>query len=284
MTTAENLQGVRDEVLKSPDVPKSHRWLSATLGLSPSTIYNILKELKMRPYIPRRVQELNGDDPDRRLEFCEIWKGMVKDDPIFPERILWSDEAKFHLSGAVNRHNCVFWREGPIDLTSGNAKSAGINVWCGLYSGGIVGPVFIEDHITAKKYLGILRRHVIPFMENQFEEMLFQQDGAPAHYANIVRNYLNDKLQHAWIGRRGTTEWPPRSPDLTPLDFFFWGVMKDRVYTQTYTELADLKKAIKKEASTLGEDTELLKKVCYSVTPRIQECIEADGGNFEQNR
>ena len=45
----------------------------------------------------------------------------------------------------------------------------------------------------------------------------------------------------------------------------------------------ELKKAIKKEALALAKDTDLLKKVCYSVTDRIHECIEADGGNFEQN-
>ena len=135
----------------------------------------------------------------------------------------------------------MYWREGPIDLTIGKSKSVGINVWCGLYSGGIVGPVFFAGNINGDNYLQILKWHVIRFMEQQFEEMLFQQDGAPAHYANKVRNYLNEKLEHAWIGRRGTTEWPARSPDLTPLDFLFWGVMKDRVYSKRFSNLDDLK-------------------------------------------
>jgi len=33
-----------------------------------------------------------------------------------------------------------------------------------------------------------------------------------------------------WIGRRGAIKWPPRSPDLTPLDYFMWGYLKERVY------------------------------------------------------
>ena len=113
--------------------------------------------------------------------------------------------------------------------------------------------------------------------------MIFQQDRANLHHATKVRNYLNEKLEHAWIGRRGTTEWPARSPDLTPLDFFFWGVMKDRVYSKKFSDLDELKKAIKKEALALAKDTDLLNKVCYSIADRIHECIEADGGNFEQN-
>ncbi|KAJ8883193.1 hypothetical protein PR048_015033 [Dryococelus australis] len=33
-----------------------------------------------------------------------------------------------------------------------------------------------------------------------------------------------------WIERGGPAVWPARSPDLTLLDFFFWGHMKSRVY------------------------------------------------------
>jgi hypothetical protein len=31
---------------------------------------------------------------------------------------------------------------------------------------------------------------------------------------------------------RGPITWQPRSPDLTPLDFFFWGYRKDALYVQ----------------------------------------------------
>ena len=286
ITSAENLALVREEVLKSPDVSKSHRRLSATLGLSSSSIYAILKELKLKPYIPRLCQALNEDDFDRRLEFCETWNGMMLRDPTFPHQILWSDEAKFHLCGAVNRHNCVYWREtAPEDLSLKSAISKGINVWCGLWSGAIIGPVFIEENIDQTAYLKVLNEHVVPFFEDEFEDFIFQQDGAPAHYANSVRNLLNEKLPGKWIGRRGPIKWPARSPDLTPLDFFFfWGVIKDRVYGEKFTEIESLKAAITREVSIVNGDTNLLQRVCSSVTNRIQECIEVNGGHFEKNR
>jgi hypothetical protein len=37
----------------------------------------------------------------------------------------------------------------------------------------------------------------------------------------------------AWIGRGGTIALPPRWPDLTPLGFFVWGQVKDKVFVQT---------------------------------------------------
>jgi hypothetical protein len=33
-----------------------------------------------------------------------------------------------------------------------------------------------------------------------------------------------------WLGRGGPNLWPLHSPDLTPLDFLFWGFVKDIVY------------------------------------------------------
>ncbi|KAG8296099.1 hypothetical protein J6590_065086 [Homalodisca vitripennis] len=42
----------------------------------------------------------------------------------------------------------------------------------------------------------------------------------PPHWGKIVRDYLNDTFPGRWIGRDGPIPWPPRSPDITPLDFF----------------------------------------------------------------
>ena len=55
-----------------------------------------------------------------------------------------------------------------------------------------------------------------------FHELFFQQDGTHPHYALRVRDYLNEVFPQHWFGKRGSIEWSPRSPDLTPMDFFFW--------------------------------------------------------------
>ena len=53
--------------------------------------------------------------------------------------------------------------------------------------------------------------------------MWYQHDGLPAHFSIAARQVFNDKYLKRWIGRGGAVSWPPRSPDLTPLDFFLWG-------------------------------------------------------------
>jgi hypothetical protein len=56
-----------------------------------------------------------------------------------------------------------------------------------------------------------------------------------------VREFLDEQLDRTLIGHRGLTSLPPRSPDLSPLKFFFWVFVKDYVYTPSMPQsLADL--------------------------------------------
>jgi hypothetical protein len=48
----------------------------------------------------------------------------------------------------------------------------------------------------------------------------YMHDGAPAHFSCAVRDVLSATYHDGWIGRRGPIAWPPRSPDLNPLDFY----------------------------------------------------------------
>jgi len=61
--------------------------------------------------------------------------------------------------------------------------------------------------------------------------MWYQQDGAPPHSHRDVRAYLDNTFPDRWIGCRGSVEYPQRSPDVTPPDFFLWGYLKDTVYS-----------------------------------------------------
>jgi len=45
------------------------------------------------------------------------------------------------------------------------------------------------------------------------------------------QRFPNNRLPGRWIGRGGPTAWPPTSPDLTPLDLFLWGCVKESTYT-----------------------------------------------------
>jgi hypothetical protein len=58
----------------------------------------------------------------------------------------------------------------------------------------------------------------------------FQQDGATAHTVRNGMRVLKDMFPARVISRRGTVEWPARSPDINACDFFLWGYLKSKVY------------------------------------------------------
>jgi hypothetical protein len=68
----------------------------------------------------------------------------------------------------------------------------------------------------------MLQQFLIPQLDEDDQEgrIYFQQDGAPPHYIEEVREYLNTRFPGRWIGRAAPIAWPPRSLDLTPLEFF----------------------------------------------------------------
>ena len=58
----------------------------------------------------------------------------------------------------------------------------------------------------------------------QLHLMIYQQDGAPPHFADIVRTFLDEQFPARWIGRGSPyITWHVRSPDLTLSDFFSCG-------------------------------------------------------------
>ena len=83
---------------------------------------------------------------------------------------------------------------------------------------------------------------------------IFQQDGAPPHLGSHVRRFLGATLPNKWIGRDGPTPWPPRSPDITHLDFFLWGYVNDKAFSTPVPDITNLKARITDAFATITED------------------------------
>ena len=64
------------------------------------------------------------------------------------------------------------------------------------------------------------------------------------HWGLAVRQFLNDTFPERWIGRDGPIPWPPRSPDITPLDFFPVGLCKGYRLPNLVRDVSDLQQRI----------------------------------------
>ncbi|GFU54655.1 uncharacterized protein TNCV_2161241 [Trichonephila clavipes] len=103
--------------------------------------------------------------------------------------------------------------------------------------------VKVKGCLNGDRYRAIITNFFIPELNNHnVQELWFQQDGATCHTARATIDLLKDTLGDHLISRSGPVHWPPRSCDLTPLDYFLWGYVKSLVYAdkpQTLDHLED---------------------------------------------
>ena len=233
----------------------------------------------MKQYIPRLIHGLLEDDSDRRLQFCEQFVSLCENKPTFLDEIVWTDEATFKLSGH-NRHNCVHWSDRNHFTIMSELNQPGITVWAGISSAGIMSPEFFERTATGDSYLNKLKTVIVPALKQRpdFNNLNFQQDGAPPYFATAVWNFLNETVPDKWISRRGPIEFPPRFPDISPMDFCVWGVIKDSVYSRKPRSVENLRLFVTDAFADLDRD--LCTKVCHSVVSRCRESIELKASNL----
>jgi hypothetical protein len=136
-----------------------------------------------------------------------------------------------------------------------------VNVFCALSRRKLYGPFFfVKGTVTGQSYLNMLQLWLMPQMQEDSNDFLFQQDGVPPNFHNDVREYLNIELPRRWIGRAGERDerfkkWPPRSPDLTPSNLVLWGYIKDHVYVPPLPrDIQELRQRIKEAATMVTED------------------------------
>ena len=248
VTTEENRQLVQGAFSASPK--KLARRASIELEISDRSIRRMLQALGMKPYKPNLLHALNEDDPDRRLQFCKTFLQFYENSAEIADQIIWSDEVTFKVNGHVNRHNSVYWYEtNPREILEKEVNVPGITVWGGISSSGMIGPFFFEETVTGNSYLTMLQEKMWPVVSQRqdIDQIYFQQDGAPPHYSTEVRNWLDDHFPNRWIGRRGPIERPARSPDMSPPEFFLWGVLTDAVYRHKPKTNSQLKQCIEEE-------------------------------------
>jgi hypothetical protein len=107
-------------------------------------------------------------------------------------------------------------------------------------------------------------------------ELHFMHDGAPA-----ARRYLNRKLPGRWIGTGGPISWPPRSPDLNPLDFYLWGHLKLLVYSSSVDDVETLRNRIVAGFQTIRNMPGIWDSLRVAMRRRDEACIQAGGGHVE---
>ncbi|GFV88005.1 uncharacterized protein TNCV_3241551 [Trichonephila clavipes] len=87
------------------------------------------------------------------------------------------------------------------------------------------------------------------------------------HTARATIDLLKDTFRDRLISRFGPVNWPPRSCDLTPLDYFLWGYVKSLVYADKPQTLDHLENNIRRVIADIRP--QMLEKVIENWTSRL---------------
>lgn len=143
------------------------------------------------------ISELNQTDFVNRQNLCENMLGQIAPEAAF----FSSDEAHFHVCGAVNKQNFRYWaKSNPQIIQEIPLHSHKLTVWCAISQFGVIGPYFFEEDgvtvtVNSERYVALLQNYLQPRMEEIIENeglgvVRLQHYGATAHTVWISLNIL----------------------------------------------------------------------------------------------
>ena len=127
--------------------------------------------------------------------------------------------------------------------------------------------------------MALLGRFLMPEIEaRNLHDIWFQQDGATCHTPRETMDLLRSRFGEQFISRFGLVDWPPRSCDITPLDFYLWGYVKSKCFVD--------KPAIEALEANITEviseiPTEVLERVIQNWCLRMVELKRSWGQHME---
>ena len=258
-------------------------------GLTRSTLQRILKDdLALYPYKIQSKNKLKPADLVRRLAFCQ-W--LVHPRRIHNITFVIGDEAQFLVNGKVCTQNVRHYAprgNPPVNFTyetdSNNRQS--VRVWAGVVDQHLLGPFFFNGNLDSQGYINLIQQQVIPALQQlgyrqarhgvHFNAMYFIQDGAPCHTSRQTRAFLEQYFPGKVVSRFNATEWPPRSPDLNPCDFWLWGYLKAKVYTLPMpASVQELQARIRHECQQIPGN--VVQSVVRAMYDRANVCVQRRG-------
>jgi hypothetical protein len=194
---------------------------------------------------------------------------------------MFSDEKWFDSDGQVNRQNDRVYaqsREAATDAGGVQPEKKfplKVMVWVGLTWNGPTEAVFLPTKTSFNHHF--YRNQVLPRVKRDGLNLIgkyfwFQQDGASPHTCPATLDLI-EKLNVLHISPK---HWPPNSPDLNPLDFFFWNEVERRIPKKEYVNRDDLVKNIK--AAIKKVPLKMIRDSIDNFRTRVSACENSKGG------
>ena len=121
------------------------------------------------------LQHFKDTDKSARKDFCTQMQVMLEEDR-FDDRLVFSNEATFHVTGKVNKHNTRIWGTEHLHAIQEHVRdSPTVNVFCAISKKCVNGPFFFKGTmVNSEAYLAML--------QNWTMELLFERERADFYF------------------------------------------------------------------------------------------------------
>lgn len=282
--TPQLLRNIAHRIRRNPR--RSQRHMARSFGVSTSTITRALRDdLGLRAYRLRKSQLLSASARLKRLALCK--KLQLRFTPEKVRKSIFCDEKHFTVETLYNSQNTRAYAVRLSDIPlhqrtiSRVQKPGSVLVWAAVSFEGKLPLHFVPKGVTIDRFYyrdRVLQNVLLPEAQNLYphRDWTFIQDGAPPHTARTTQEWCSANLPD--FVKKDC--WPPYSPDLNPLDYTIWSALEAKVNEVSHSSIEHLRRAIEREWNKLSMDT--VRNSITSWKDRLQKCIRARGGHFEQ--
>ena len=214
------------------------------ISISERTLRDRGKEFELKQEKEINKMRLSQYQKDTRLNWCLKFK---EKDLNFWTKVIFSDESTFFL---VKGSHYIWTRmdKDPDSLSPIKNIKASITIWGCINFLGVGILEFITQTINSERYIHIIENCYLPstdlFMTSENGPFILMQDNAKPHVSKKTLKVL--KKNHI-----RTLEWPPRSPDLNPIENL-WAIIDKKIRKNSIENVEGLKKVIKNTWYNIG--------------------------------
>jgi hypothetical protein len=285
-------QKIQTQVLgKRTNKRFSTRKAGIQLGISHTTVKNILNDAEFKWKVRPRATRLTANHKNARLKFCEKYKNQNLS---WWDKILVTDSKVFLLDGGRNpkHHERWVFDSEELDLGEVEKYSKGLHIYGGMTSKGLTQLIFIDGIIDGERYVN----EILPILTDltgrteetqditttalfdDNEDWIFEQDHATCDDKNVVQEYLMENVPDFF----SKYDVSAKMDDLWCIERI-WAVVSNKVYGEGQNQpksLLELKRRIIKAWNSLN--SKILRKAVHQMPLIVNEIIKRKGGRVSR--
>jgi hypothetical protein len=230
-------------------------------AVSATTVRRDLHANGMVSYVVRKGPQTKEGDGAARHLFCKKVVGATA------PQIIFTDEKMANTNFHGLRRRWCMQGSHPQPMGCGGRFAAAVHVWGAVGVGYRKLVVLPKGGINGALYRKLCLAPTLKALRARGTPFLWQQDNARPHTAN-----------ETWMEKNKVPQlqpsWPPRSPDLSPIETI-WAIVQRRVDAHTCSSHAELEAAWVKVFNEL--DQSIIDNTVLSFMRRVRNCAKHNG-------